>query len=64
MQTTTFQTPTSPTEERYHQNQETEGRPTLVSIDEDDVTVNPSEIDDDSTGMGKEDYLGKSNKEE
>jgi hypothetical protein len=63
METNTTQTPTGPTEERYHSNQETEGRPTLVSVDEDDVTVNPSEIDDNSTGMGKDDYLGKSNKE-
>ena len=55
---------TSPTDERYHKNQETEGRPTLVSVDKDDVTVNPSEINDNSTGMGTDDFLGKTNKEE
>lgn len=55
--------PTGPTAERYHNNIEQEGRPTLVSVDEDDVTVNPSEINDDSTGIGKDDFFGKNNKE-
>lgn len=54
---------TGPTEERYGKNEEIEGRPTLVIVDEDDVTVKSSEINDDSTGMGKDDYLGKSKKE-
>jgi hypothetical protein len=55
---------TSPTNERYNDNEEIEGRPKLVNIKEDDVKVDPSEINDDSTGMHKDDYLGKSKKEE
>lgn len=54
----------TPTTERYHSNQEIEGKPTLVSVDEDDVTVKDSEINDNSTGMHRDDFLGKSNKEE
>ena len=64
METNTNQTPGNPTEERYHQNQETEGRPTLVSINEDDVTVDPAEINDTSTGMGKDDFMGKTHRED
>ena len=63
METNTNQTPGSPTEERYHQNQELEGRPTLVSVDEDDITVDSSEMNDKSTGMEGDDYLGRTYKE-
>ncbi len=52
----------SPTEEKYHQNQEQEGKPTLISIETEDVDA--SGVDDNSTGMGNDDYLGRTNKEE
>lgn len=52
--------PETPSDLKYRQNEDQEGRPTLVSINEDDVTVKPSEINDDSTGMGEDDYLGRS----
>ncbi|KAB7731378.1 hypothetical protein F5984_11335 [Rudanella paleaurantiibacter] len=60
---TTHGTPAGPTEEMYDRNKETEGEPRLVSVDEDDVSVDASDVDDHSTGMGEDDFLGKSNKE-
>ncbi|WP_019990186.1 hypothetical protein [Rudanella lutea] len=60
---TTHGTPTGPTEEMYDRNEETEGKPRLVSINEDDVSVDASDVNDHSTGMGEDDFLGKSNKE-
>lgn len=51
----------SPTEEKYHKNQESEGTPRLVSEETEDVDA--SGVEDESTGMGEDDYLGKTNKE-
>ncbi len=52
----------SPTEEKYHQNREQEGEPRLVSVETENVDA--SGVDDNSTGMHDDDYLGKSNKED
>ena len=51
----------SPTEKRYDQNEEIEGTPRLVSEETEDVK--PTGVDDDSTGMEGDDYLGRTNKE-
>lgn len=51
----------SPTEEKYHQNREQEGTPHLVS--EETENVDASGADDNSTGMGNDDYLGRTHKE-
>lgn len=51
----------TPTEKNYHQSEEIEGKPTLVSIDTEDVDA--SGVDDDSTGMEGDDFLGRTNKE-
>lgn len=49
----------SPTEKKYDQNEELEGTPRLVGEDADNVDA--SGVDDDSTGMGDDDFLGRSN---
>lgn len=51
----------SPTEEKYHQNKEVEGTPRLVSEETEDVDASGAE--DNSTGMGNDDYLGRTHKE-
>ena len=52
----------TPTQKNYHQNLEIEGKPTLVSVETEDVDA--SGVDDESTGMEGDDFLGRTNKEE
>ena len=50
-------------EGRQQQTQEeAEGKAVLVNIETENVDA--SGVDDDSTGMGNDDYLGRTNKEE
>ena len=52
----------TPTQKNYQQNEEIEGTPRLVSVETEDVDA--SGVDDDSTGMEGDDFLGRTNKEE
>jgi hypothetical protein len=50
-------------EGRHHQTEEeAQGKGVLLDIKTEDVDA--SGVDDDSTGLGDDDYLGRSNKEE
>ena len=52
----------TPTEKNYQQNEEIEGKPKLVSEDTEDIDA--SGVDDESTGMEGDDFLGRTNKDE
>ncbi len=51
----------TPTQKNYHQNEEMEGTPRLVSEETEDVDA--SGANDESTGMEGDDFLGRTNKE-
>jgi len=52
----------SPTQKNYHQNEEIEGTPHLVSEETEDVDA--SDANDESTGMDGDDFLGRTHKKD